>query len=118
MIYTSVSTADMRLDSPRETQNWRPFVNWLLAIPHLVVANARTGARNRTALARLVAHGASGAPVRVQHRLIQESQLTSSPDRIAVNVIPAIAAHTSRNAGHDDRIVGSLVGPDTLRGLP
>jgi hypothetical protein len=40
MIYTSVSTADMQLDSPRETQNWRPFVNWLLAIPHLVVANA------------------------------------------------------------------------------
>jgi hypothetical protein len=40
MIYTSVPTADMHLDSPRETQNWRPFVNWLLAIPHLVIANA------------------------------------------------------------------------------
>ena len=69
-------------------------------------------------VARLVTHGASGAPVRVQHRLIHDSQLTSSPDRIAVNVIPAIAAHTNRNAGHDDRIVGSLVGPDTLRDLP
>ena len=40
MIYTSVPTADMHLDSPRETQNWRPFVSWLLAIPHLVIANA------------------------------------------------------------------------------
>ena len=40
MNHTSVPTADMHLDSPRETQNWRPFVNWLLAIPHLVVANA------------------------------------------------------------------------------
>jgi hypothetical protein len=37
---------------------------------------------------------------------------------VAVNVIPAIAAHTSRNAGHDDRIVGSLVRPDTLWDLP
>jgi hypothetical protein len=40
MNYTSVPTADMHLDSPRETQNWRPFVSWLLAIPHLVIANA------------------------------------------------------------------------------
>ena len=40
MIYTSAPTADMHLDSPRETQNWRPFVSWLLAIPHLVIANA------------------------------------------------------------------------------
>ncbi len=40
MIYASVPTADMHLDSQRETQNWRPFVNWLLAIPHLVIANA------------------------------------------------------------------------------
>jgi Domain of unknown function (DUF4389) len=40
MIYTSASAADMQLDSPRETQNWRPLVNWLFAIPHLVIANA------------------------------------------------------------------------------
>ena len=40
MTYTSVPTADMHLDSPRETQNWRPLVSWLLAIPHLVIANA------------------------------------------------------------------------------
>ena len=40
MIYPSVPTADMHLDSPRETQNWRPLVSWLLAIPHLVIANA------------------------------------------------------------------------------
>jgi hypothetical protein len=40
MITTFVPTADMHLDSPRETQNWRPFVNWLLAIPHLIIANA------------------------------------------------------------------------------
>ncbi|MEO6125102.1 MAG: DUF4389 domain-containing protein [Ilumatobacteraceae bacterium] len=37
---TSTATADMHLDSPLETQNWRPFANWLLAIPHLVIANA------------------------------------------------------------------------------
>ena len=40
MIYTSVPTADMQLDSPSETQNWRPLVNWLFAIPHLVIADA------------------------------------------------------------------------------
>jgi Domain of unknown function (DUF4389) len=40
MIYTSIPTADMQLDSPSETQNWRPLVNWLCAIPHLVIANA------------------------------------------------------------------------------
>jgi hypothetical protein len=40
MIYTSVPTADMQLDSPRDTQRWRPLVNWLLAVPHLVIANA------------------------------------------------------------------------------
>ena len=40
MTYPSVPTADLQLDSPRETQNWRPLVNWLLAIPHLVIANA------------------------------------------------------------------------------
>jgi hypothetical protein len=40
MIYATVPSADMQLDSPRETQNWRPLVNWLLAIPHLVIANA------------------------------------------------------------------------------
>jgi Domain of unknown function (DUF4389) len=40
MIYTSVPTADIQLDSPCETQNWRPLVNWLFAIPHLVIANA------------------------------------------------------------------------------
>ena len=36
----TVPTADMHLESPRETQNWRPLVNWALAIPHLVIANA------------------------------------------------------------------------------
>lgn len=40
MIHAAIPTADMHLDSPRETQNWRPLVNWLLAIPHLVIANA------------------------------------------------------------------------------
>ena len=46
MIYTSVPTADLRLDSPRETQNWRPLVNWLLALPHLVIANALSSVAN------------------------------------------------------------------------
>jgi hypothetical protein len=40
MIYATAPTADMQLDAPRETQNWRPLVNWLFAIPHLVIANA------------------------------------------------------------------------------
>ena len=40
MIYSSVPTVDLRLDSPRETQNWRPLLNWLFAIPHLIIANA------------------------------------------------------------------------------
>jgi hypothetical protein len=40
VIHTSTVTADMHLDSPRETQNWRPLVSWLLAIPHLVITNA------------------------------------------------------------------------------
>ncbi|MEO5724777.1 MAG: DUF4389 domain-containing protein [Ilumatobacteraceae bacterium] len=40
MNYSTVPAIDLHLDSPRETQNWRPFVNWLLAIPHLVLANA------------------------------------------------------------------------------
>ena len=40
MIDTSAPAADMQLDSPYETQKWRPFVSWLIAIPHLVIANA------------------------------------------------------------------------------
>jgi hypothetical protein len=40
MIYAAVPSADLQLDSPRETQNWRPLVNWLLALPHLIIANA------------------------------------------------------------------------------
>ena len=40
MIYAPVPSADLQLDSPRETQNWRPLVNWLLALPHLIIANA------------------------------------------------------------------------------
>ena len=31
--------ADLRLDAPLEVDNWRPLVHWLLAIPHLIVAN-------------------------------------------------------------------------------
>lgn len=40
MIDTTVPTADMHLDSPYETQQWRPLVNWFLALPHLAIANA------------------------------------------------------------------------------
>ncbi len=49
MIYATVPTvptADLQLDSPCETQNWRPLVNWLLAIPHLVIANALSNVAN------------------------------------------------------------------------
>ena len=31
--------ADLQLQAPREVANWRPLVHWLLAIPHLVIAN-------------------------------------------------------------------------------
>jgi len=40
MTYPGIPAADMHLESPIETQNWRPLVNWALAIPHLVIANA------------------------------------------------------------------------------
>jgi hypothetical protein len=40
MISTPVPAADLHLDAPIETQRWRPFVSWALAIPHLLVANA------------------------------------------------------------------------------
>ncbi len=32
--------ADLRLDAEPEIANWRPLVHWLLAIPHLAIANA------------------------------------------------------------------------------
>lgn len=31
--------ADLHLDAPAEIDNWRPLVQWILAIPHLLVAN-------------------------------------------------------------------------------
>ncbi len=31
--------ADLRVDAPLEVANWRPLVQWLLGIPHLIVAN-------------------------------------------------------------------------------
>jgi hypothetical protein len=31
--------ATFELDAPEEVANWRPLVQWLLAIPHLVIAN-------------------------------------------------------------------------------
>ena len=40
MNHAFVHAADMQLDSPNETQKWRPFVGWLFVIPHLVIANA------------------------------------------------------------------------------
>jgi len=46
MISATIPAADMHLDSPCETQNWRPLVNWLLAIPHLVIANALSNVAN------------------------------------------------------------------------
>ena len=61
MIYTSVPTADLRLDSPRETQNWRPLVNWLLALPHLIIANALSSVANVLSIVswQTVPHGSS-----------------------------------------------------------
>ncbi|MEY2437688.1 MAG: hypothetical protein QOH64_2402 [Acidimicrobiaceae bacterium] len=31
--------ATFELDAPEEVANWRPLVQWLLAIPHLIIAN-------------------------------------------------------------------------------
>lgn len=31
--------ADLKLEAPLAVANWRPLVHWLLAIPHLIVAN-------------------------------------------------------------------------------
>lgn len=31
--------AHLELDAPLEVANWRPLVHWLLAIPHLLIAN-------------------------------------------------------------------------------
>ncbi len=42
MISATIPAAHMHLDSPRETQNWRPLVNWLVAIPHFTVAHGRS----------------------------------------------------------------------------
>src|SRR6266702_2914209 len=32
--------ATLTFDSPERIANWRPLVNWLLAIPHLLIVNA------------------------------------------------------------------------------
>ncbi|CAN5634904.1 hypothetical protein BH10ACT2_BH10ACT2_24760 [soil metagenome] len=42
----NVPTCTMQLNSPHETQNWRPLVDWLLAVPHVVVANALSNVGN------------------------------------------------------------------------
>jgi hypothetical protein len=31
--------AELQLDAPPEVANWRPLVHWILAIPHLIIAN-------------------------------------------------------------------------------
>ena len=40
MTHTTTYPVDLQLDAPLEIARWRPLVNWLLDIPHLVVANA------------------------------------------------------------------------------
>jgi len=35
-----IHSTNLQLDAPEEVANWRPLVNWILDIPHLVVANA------------------------------------------------------------------------------
>jgi hypothetical protein len=37
--------AGLGFDGPPEVQNWRPLVNWLLAIPHLLITYALQGLR-------------------------------------------------------------------------
>ncbi len=50
MIQPTAPPAEMQLDAPHEISNWRPLVNWLLAIPHLVVANALSNVANMLAV--------------------------------------------------------------------
>jgi hypothetical protein len=38
-VATSTSPVQVDLDAPLEVARWRPLVHWLLAIPHLVIAN-------------------------------------------------------------------------------
>lgn len=42
--------ADLRVDAPLEVANWRPLVHWLLAIPHLIVANVLSNVASVLAL--------------------------------------------------------------------
>lgn len=41
---------DLQLDAPLEMARWRPLVNWLLDLPHLVVANALGNVANALAV--------------------------------------------------------------------
>src|SRR5437867_2865598 len=38
--------ATFELDAPEEIANWRPLVQWILAIPHLVIANVLSNVAN------------------------------------------------------------------------
>jgi hypothetical protein len=49
-----VHAANVELDADRQIARWRPLVQWLLAIPHLVVANALSTLRGLLTLVSLV----------------------------------------------------------------
>ncbi len=38
--------ADLQLEAPLTVANWRPLVQWLLAIPHLIIANVLDNVAN------------------------------------------------------------------------
>lgn len=40
MNHPTTHPAELQLDAPIEVANWRPAVNWLLDVPHLMIANA------------------------------------------------------------------------------
>lgn len=42
--------ADLRIEAPLTVANWRPLVHWLLAIPHLIVANVLSNVASVLAL--------------------------------------------------------------------
>lgn len=50
MTLTTAYPADLELDAPSKVANWRPLVQWLLDIPHLVVANALSNLANLLAV--------------------------------------------------------------------
>lgn len=53
MAIANIHAANVHLDADRHIARWRPLVQWLLAVPHLVVANALSTVRGLLTLVSL-----------------------------------------------------------------